>query len=110
MTETINYVREDIIEDERTAGMFGCVNANYQRAAEADSAEFRRRQARIEEIEAAEAAKRERFWTLVHTAVGAVVILAALYFLKGIGAMHDALAQIFALVTAFGAGKIIGEC
>lgn len=39
MTETINYVREDIIEDERTAGMFGCVNANYQRAAEADSAE-----------------------------------------------------------------------
>lgn len=110
MAETINYVQEDIIEDERTAGMFGCVNANYQRAAEADLAEFRRRQTRIKEIEAEEDAKRKRFWTLVHTVVGAAVILAGVYFLNGIGAMHDALAEAFALITAFGAGKIIGEC
>ena len=110
MTETINYVREDQFQDERTAGMFQAVNDNHHRKARAEEQAHMAGQARIEEIEAEEAAKQARFWTLVHTAVGAVVILAALYFLKGIGAMHDALAQIFALVTAFGAGKIIGEC
>ena len=121
MTETINYGREDCIQDERTAGLFQAVNDNHNRMSEAERQAFRKNQARIQALElearaeeqaqrAEEIAKQARFWTLVHTAVGAVVILAALYFLTGIGAMHDALAQIFALVTAFGAGKIIGEC
>ena len=121
MSEVINYVREDSIQDERTAGMFQAVNDNHHRMSEAERQAFRKNQARIQALElearaeeqaqrAEEIAKQARFWTLVHTAVGAVAILAVIYYLREIGAMHDALAQILALVTAFGAGKIIGEC
>lgn len=83
-----------------------CIRENVARKERAHMAG----QARIKEIEAEEDAKRECFWTLVHTVVGTVVILAGIYFLRGIGAMHDALAETFALITAFGAGKIIGGC
>ena len=80
-----------------------CIRENRARQEQAHMAG----QARIEEIEAEKAAKQARFWTLVHTVAGAAAILAVIYYLREIGAMHDALAQIFA---AFGAGKIIGEC
>lgn len=121
MSEVINYVREDQFQDERTAGMFQLVNDNHDRMSEAERQAFRKNQVRIQALElearaeeqarqVEEAIKRERFWTLVHTIVGTAVILAGIYFLKGIGAMHDALAEVFVLITAFGAGKIIGEC
>ena len=120
MTETINYVREDQFQDERTAGMIRAVNDNHNRMSEAERQAFRKNQARIQALElearaeeqaqqAEEIAKQARFWTLVHTVVGAAAILAVIYYLREIGAMHDALAQSFALVTAFGAGKNIGE-
>ena len=109
MSEVIDLVPEEGVQNERTACMISAVNENHRRAARAEEKKRMAGQARIRELEAEAAARRERVWMLVHTVVGAAVILAGIYFLRGVGAVHGALAEVFALVTVFGAGRIIGQ-
>ncbi len=118
MTETINYVREDSIQDERTAGMFQLVNENHDRMTEAERQAFRQHQARIRALEAEaraeEHARQQRIaeiQKLAWMAFGWVAGCALLIILEEIGAIIGPVMQVgtTALSLAFGAtiGKIV---
>lgn len=109
MTETINYVREDQIQDERTAGMIGCVNQNHRQKNMIEEIEIKRRRARIQEIEAEKAARRQKIINLACWVWAYVVAVVILILMAHTGVIAGWVMHLFTAVFSVGIGKIAGE-
>lgn len=100
MSEVIDYVREDGIQAERTAGMFQRVNENHDRKAREDEQAHMAGKARIQELELQKLA-----WMAFGWAAGCTVLV----ILAHTGAIAGWVMHIGTTVLSFLLGLVCGR-
>lgn len=109
MSEVIDLVPEEEIQNERTAGMFQMVNDNHDRKARAEELAHMAGRARIRELEAEKAARRDEIINLAKWAWAYVVAVATLIIMAHTGVIAGWVMHLFTVVFSVGIGKIAGE-
>ena len=116
MSEVIDLVREDDVQNERTAGMIRAVNENYRRMSEAERQAFRKNQNRIraleEEARMEEQARQARmaelwrlFWASFAWAAGSTVLV----ILAHTAAIAGWVMQIGTTALSLVLGYVVGQ-
>ena len=109
MSEVIDLVREDDVQNERTAGMIRAVNDNHHRKARAEEQDRMAGRARIQELEAQRQARVRELQKLAWMAFGWAAGCTALVILAHTGAIAGWLMQAGTTALSFALGLVCGR-
>lgn len=113
MSEVIDLVREDDVQNERTAGMIRAVNENYRRMSEAERQAFQKNQNRIraleEEARMEEQARMAELWRLFWASFAWAAGSTVLVILAHTAAIAGWVMQIGTTALSLVLGYVVGQ-
>lgn len=109
MSEVIDLIPEEGIQNERTACMISAVNENHRRAARAEAAAHMAGQARIRELELQEQRRMEQIKELAWVSFLWAAGCSALVILAHTGTIAGWVMQVGTTALSFALGLTVGQ-